>query len=309
MKYCEEYAALLDLFVDGELSPEDMTRVRNHLAECPGCRAYVDDALAIRAGFPDAEETVVPEGFAEGVMARVREDAAKERKIVELKRRGVRHWIGTAAALAACCALVILVRTGPGFAGQTKDAAAPAGDGAAYDTAETAIAGEESGITPQAAPEAAPESKEPEDAAEDGALEDSTLEEAVRMAPEVRTKMAEFDESGESGESGEQSLKTAPTQGAAPEANLAAAPKAPADEAQIHVCPTAPEAAKDEALYLTAEEAGDLLDGLVPVWEDAGERRYELTAEEYRVLLEALGRPEEMTESAEGRFPVVVTGL
>ena len=39
--------------------------------------------------------------------------------------------MGTAAALAACCALVILVRTGPG-----KEAAAPAGgDGAAYDTA------------------------------------------------------------------------------------------------------------------------------------------------------------------------------
>ena len=64
MKYCEEYAALLDLFVDGELAPEDMKRVGDHLTGCPGCQAYVDDALAIRACFPDAEETVVPEGFA-----------------------------------------------------------------------------------------------------------------------------------------------------------------------------------------------------------------------------------------------------
>ena len=38
MKYCEEYAALLDLFVDGELAPEDMKRVGDHLTGCPGCQ-------------------------------------------------------------------------------------------------------------------------------------------------------------------------------------------------------------------------------------------------------------------------------
>lgn len=292
MKYCEEYAALLDLFADGELTGPEMERVRDHLETCPGCRAYVDDALAIRAGFPDVEETVVPEGFAEGVMARVREDSTKERKIVELKRRGIRRWIGTAAALAACCALVILVRSGPG-----KDA--PAGDGAAYDTAETAIAGEESGIAPQASPE----SKE-------APMEDA-LEEEIQMAPEARSNMAEF-----SDDESERSLKTAPTQGASQEANLAASPEVPADGTQTYDCPAAPEAAKDEALlkkeealYLTAEEAGDLLDGFAPVWEDGGERRYELTAEEYRALLEALGRPDAPPETAEGRFPVVVTGF
>ena len=30
MKCCEEYAALLDPFVDGELTPEEMERVREH---------------------------------------------------------------------------------------------------------------------------------------------------------------------------------------------------------------------------------------------------------------------------------------
>ena len=34
MKYCEQYAALLDLFVDGELAGAEMERVRDHLAEC-----------------------------------------------------------------------------------------------------------------------------------------------------------------------------------------------------------------------------------------------------------------------------------
>ena len=34
MTCCEEYAALLDLFVDGELAAEEMTRVRSHLENC-----------------------------------------------------------------------------------------------------------------------------------------------------------------------------------------------------------------------------------------------------------------------------------
>lgn len=301
MKYCEEYAALLDLFVDGELPPDEMERVRDHLETCPGCRAYVDDALTIRAGFPDVEDAVVPEGFAEGVMARVQEDSAKERKIVELKRRGVRRWIGTAAALAACCALVILVRTRPGFAGQTKDAAAPAGD-AAYDTA--AIAGEETGIAPQAASEAAPEAA-PEVAPESKETENA-VEEGTRVEPTARSKMAELRSddltlgSSPSNEASEfQNADMAPA--AAP-----AAPEAAKDEAQFHACPAAPE--KQPALYLSEEEAGDLLDGETPVWESETERYYELTAEAYQALLTALDRPAEAPEETEDWFLVVVTG-
>ena len=80
MKYCEEFAALLDPYVDGELPLEEAARVRAHLAVCGGCRAYVQAALAIRDAFPDAEETEVPEGFAEGVMAAVRANAAPRRR-------------------------------------------------------------------------------------------------------------------------------------------------------------------------------------------------------------------------------------
>ena len=80
MRYCERYAALLDLFVDGELPPGEMEQVQAHLAVCPGCQAYVDDALAIRAGFPDVEDTAVPEGFAAGVMERIRREHEAERK-------------------------------------------------------------------------------------------------------------------------------------------------------------------------------------------------------------------------------------
>ena len=262
MKYCEEYAALLDLFVDGELAGPELERVRDHLAECPGCRAYVDDALAIRAGFPDVEDTVVPEGFAQGVMERVRETSARDRKIVELRRRGIRRWIGTAAALAACCALVILIRTGP--AGENRAAAPAGGDGGAavtYDSgdsaAEDAETAPEAGIAEQMAPAEEPAGKSARTAAA-GGQEEFALAAAPRAVME-----AAMDESG---------------------------------------------LEKTAALYLTAEEVGDLLDGFSAVWENAVEWRYELNEEEYRALLEALNRPEELPEAAEGPFLVVVAG-
>ena len=76
MKYCDEFAALLDPYIDGELSPEETARVREHLRSCGVCRAYVQAALIMRDAFPEAEDTEVPDGFAEGVMAAIRADAA-----------------------------------------------------------------------------------------------------------------------------------------------------------------------------------------------------------------------------------------
>lgn len=122
MKYCDDYAALLDLYVDGELPPAEMAGVQAHLDTCPGCQAYVDDALAIRAAFPHAEDAEVPAGFAEGVMAAIR---AQQPQAAPQKRKLSKILL----PLAACCAIVLLVR-GVGFPGGSKsespaDAAAP----------------------------------------------------------------------------------------------------------------------------------------------------------------------------------------
>ena len=117
MKYCETFAALLDPFVDGELSPDEMARVQAHLDACPACRAYVDDAMAIRATFPDAEDTPVPDGFSESVMARIRAETVSQ-------KRKNRPWLKALASLAACCAIVLLAA--PMFAHGSKTEAAPA---------------------------------------------------------------------------------------------------------------------------------------------------------------------------------------
>lgn len=182
MKYCEDFAALLDPYIDGELPPEEAARVREHLRSCDGCRAYVQAALTMRDAFPEAEDTPVPEGFAEGVMAAIRADAAPR------KRRRPR-WRKTLLPLAACCAVVILAVSGLPRPGDTAveeervtaqtanqapaDAAASAEDSAAKDSlswteedgagAEDAAASEDPTVTAGAVPEpyaAAPAARE-----------------------------------------------------------------------------------------------------------------------------------------------------
>lgn len=132
MKYCEEYAALLDAFIDGECSETEAARVREHLAECGGCSAYVQDALLLRSAFPDAEDTEVPGGFAEGVMAAIRVDAAPQR------HRGG-QWKKALVPLAACLAIVVAVGQLP-KSGSTA-ASAPAASAPAMAAAENAEEG------------------------------------------------------------------------------------------------------------------------------------------------------------------------
>ena len=194
MKYCESYAALLDLFVDGELSLEEMLGVQAHLDECPACRAYVDDALAMRAAFPDAEDTEVPEGFAAGVMSAIQADIAS--RPAHSRKKKKTPWMGVLASLAACCAIVIIQQNGPMAAKSESAAASMAYDTAvaeeaacedvapeaAYFTADTAT--EE---TAPEAEEAAPMERLVEEPAEGGAIAQSvtntSIEDDAAAAP------------------------------------------------------------------------------------------------------------------------------
>ncbi|MBR4544640.1 MAG: zf-HC2 domain-containing protein [Oscillibacter sp.] len=96
----DKYAALLDAFIDGELSAQEAGEVREHLTLCADCQAYVSDALAMRDAFPDIEETVVPDGFAESVLA-----ALPPRQIPWRTQ-----WKKFMLPLAACLAVFLLVR-------------------------------------------------------------------------------------------------------------------------------------------------------------------------------------------------------
>lgn len=116
MRSCVEYELLISAFLDGELSGEERVELTDHLTVCPKCQQYFNDLAAMHDAF-DRDEVPVPEGFAQGVMARVRETPQSG--------KGIRfpHWRRW-TALAACCALAALgvwsvYRQSSGVASQT----------------------------------------------------------------------------------------------------------------------------------------------------------------------------------------------
>ena len=282
MKYCEDCAALLDLYVDGELSPEDMDRVRSHLETCPGCRAYVDDALAIRAAFPDVEDTEVPTGFAESVMSAV-QAAAQERPAAPQAKK--RHWGRVLLPLAACCAIVILLHGVTGSKNSPVEFATASSS--ATDTATTES--ESIAETEEAAAEAPAET--PADGAADGGA-----------APETRVAFTTSDAGTGASVNDQASSKALPETGVVEVPAGAAVPEAQAEEPEEAGVEAASSVSAFATLRLTTAQAGDLLAEHAPVSDADGVLCYELSREDYDALLAALAdtgiTPEPDAESA-----------
>lgn len=282
MKYCEDYAALLDLYVDGELSPEDMDRVRAHLETCSGCRAYVDDALAIRAAFPDVEDTEVPTGFAESVMSAV-QAAAQERPAAPQAKK--RHWGRVLLPLAACCAIVILLHGVTGSKNSPVEFATASSS--ATDTATTES--ERIAETEEAAAEAPAET--PADGAADGGA-----------APETRVAFTTSDAGTCASVNDQASSKALPETGVVEAPAGAAVPEAQAAEPEEFGVEAASSVSAFATLRLTTAQAGELLAEHTPVSDADGVLCYELSREDYDALLAALAdngvTPEPDEESA-----------
>ena len=242
-----ENTALLDAFVDGELTSDEMVQVQAHLDECPECRAYVDDAMAIRAAFPTAEDLPLPADFAKNVMAAVTKTPQSRPK--------KQPW-GKLAAAAACLALIVLVQHGTlGGTGSSS---------AAYDTAAVmdVAAAERSMDAPSA-------SAGSDDAADDGAdpftaTSGDTLEAQKSKDPAAYTSGSGLD--------GTQMDETTASEDSAQE-NGTAVTVWPANHADLPI------------VHVRAADIGDLLDGRTPTEvEDSGASRvsrYLLTRQEY----------------------------
>ena len=283
MKYCEDYAALLDLYVDGELSPEDMDRVRAHLETCSGCRAYVDDALAIRAAFPDVEDTEVPTGFAESVMSAV-QAAAQERPAAPQAKK--RHWGRVLLPLAACCAIVILLH------GVTGSKNSPVEFATASSAADTAAITESENIaeTEEAAVEAPAETAPAGGTAKSGGT------------PETRVAFTTSDAGTGASVNDQASSKALPETGVVEVPAGAAVPEAQAAEPEEAGVEAASSVSAFATLRLTTAQAGELLAEHTPVSDADGVLCYELSREDYDALLAALAdngvTPEPDEESA-----------
>lgn len=314
MKYCEEYAALLDPYIDGELPAEDTARVREHLQTCGGCRAYVQAALLMRDAFPEVEDTEVPDGFAESVMGAIRSGAAPQRK-----RRS--PWAKVLLPLAACCAIVVLVKSMPvNFTGadtaaveessvQTvQDTAQAAQDGSASaristpeDTEETAETFADQEGTTEAADSGAEAGKtSPQTAPAAGAASPhayaAPAQEPADAVPEVQEgPMAQDSPAAESQEDTAQDTPAA--EGREDAAQDSEDPQAEAqDDNSVAAVTTNQEPSWFATLTLTPQQAGTALEGLpadAPVSSDpdTGGTVYWLTPDQFDALLTQLGDP------------------
>jgi len=282
MNECEKCAALLDAFSEGDLFMEDMVQVQNHLMNCPHCQAYLEDLMAMRAAFPTVEDTEVPAGFADRVMAAVAEHPRTAAPVPTPKAKK-QPWRKLLLPLAACCAVVILLGRTAISGGSSKEAAVMSAKSTAEAQTETVTeecAMEEPKAKETAAGSLTEDAMEEPAAAYDGAAQESPAE--TEMAANDRYSYTADMKSETVTIDGEEYVLTTATT----EETGEAAP----EEAE-------PPLLRDGTEFvLTAAEAGDLLYGFTPDAETETEALYLLSAHEYTGLLMAL--PREVRQSA-----------
>lgn len=99
---CDRYLELFSARLDGALTEAEERELEEHLAVCPDCRAVGAQLSALQGAFPEMEEVLVPEGFARGVMDRIR--AENPKKVIPLFKR---PQVRALAGLAACLVLAV----------------------------------------------------------------------------------------------------------------------------------------------------------------------------------------------------------
>jgi len=100
---CDRYFELLSARLDRELTREEAEEVELHLVGCPKCRRVGAQLAELREDFAGLEEVPAPEGFAQGVMDRIRAGDSRPKVIPLFQRPRFRALAG----LAACLALAV----------------------------------------------------------------------------------------------------------------------------------------------------------------------------------------------------------
>ena len=257
-----ENAALLDAFVDGELTAAEMAEVQAHLAECPDCQAYVDDVLAIRADFPTAESTELPADFAGHVMQAVAKTPQSRPK--------KQPW-GKLAAAAACLAVIVLVQYGAGLSSRntSNEAAAYTADCAAAESTVERSADASSGDDA--------DSCQPMDPADDSGESDSV---AAGSGESDSVAAGSGEPDSVAADSTQQANKSESTDGTASIQSAYQNGKSAVPVITGADLPT---------VRVSATEIGDLLDDRTPTEQkDTGVVRYLLTRTEFDALAEEL---------------------
>ncbi len=105
MANCEFYLELMSQSLDGELSQQAHQALKEHLNQCADCRFLYQQLQEVHCQLSSLEKQEVPEGFAQGVMDRVRtlEQQSTQPKIIPLLKRPQFRALGSIAACALLC--------------------------------------------------------------------------------------------------------------------------------------------------------------------------------------------------------------
>ena len=103
---CRDIRETISACVDGEASPEEAARVREHLASCERCRVLERQMRAVGAGVRQVRGSV-PDGFREAVLARLDAEGALPKR----KKVFPTAWRWAAVPLAAAAGLGLFLLT------------------------------------------------------------------------------------------------------------------------------------------------------------------------------------------------------
>lgn len=104
MNPCEKYEDLCSAALDGMLTEAEQQQLQQHLAECPSCRAYMDELQAMCAMW---KEVPLPETVHERIMQQIQKEATSTVVQMPHKQRRRPPVFTMLAAAAACVMLAV----------------------------------------------------------------------------------------------------------------------------------------------------------------------------------------------------------
>jgi len=105
---CRNVKSRLNRYIDGELSPEENSRVEQHVGECESCREALAGLRAVAAALAETPAPPdVPNGFAERLLARVHRRTKPRPVVLQL-------WQSFSPAMRVAAAAVLMLGVGLG---------------------------------------------------------------------------------------------------------------------------------------------------------------------------------------------------
>lgn len=109
---CERAWELLNLQLDGALSPQEEQELEKHLASCPACQKEREELAQMSQALRGLGEVQVPADFTQRVMEQVRAESQEKPKVIPLLRRQVRALAGLAACALLCIGIYRVIPQG-----------------------------------------------------------------------------------------------------------------------------------------------------------------------------------------------------